>query len=126
MTSLELFRALVPAMASIADATVEQYLTTASCRLCPTAFGTKWAEASVWLAAHIMYRVVPGAGGAVPGTTGAVSSLKTGDETINFATTAATGGTGVDSDLAGTAYGAQFLALRDSRSATAPTFLGVV
>ena len=126
MTSLELFRALIPAMASIADATVEQYLATASSRLCATAFGTKWAEASVWLAAHIMYRVVPGAGGASPGSTGAVSSLKTGDEAIAFATTASTGGTSVDADLAGTAYGAQFLALRDSRAVTAPTFWGVV
>ena len=126
MTSLELFRALIPAMASIPDATVEVYLEIASCRLCATAFGTKWAEASVWLAAHIMYRVVPGAGGTVPGSTGAVSSLKTGDEAIAFATSASTGGTSVDSDLAGTAYGAQFLASRDSRSATAPTFLGVV
>ena len=126
MTSLELFRALIPAMASIDDASVIVYLEVASSRLCATAFGIKWQEASVWLAAHIMYRVVPGAGGASPGSTGAVSSLKTGDESITFATTASTGGTSVDSDLAGTAYGAQFLAIRDSRSATAPTFMGIV
>lgn len=124
MTSLELFRALVPAMASIGNPVVEQYLETASCRLCATAFGAKWQEASVWLAAHIMYRVVPGAGAAIPGVPGAVSSLKTGDESIGFAVAAATGGT-VDADLFGTAYGAQYVALRDTRAAAAPTFIGV-
>ena len=124
MTSLALFRALIPAMASIADAVVEQYLETASCRLSAVAFGIKWQEASVWLAAHIMFRVVPGAGGVVPGTTGAVSALKTGDESISFSVSAATG-TAVDADLAGTAYGAQFLALRNTRAASAATFIGV-
>lgn len=127
MTSLELFRALILAMPDsvVADSVVEQFLTTAGSRLCPTAFGDKWAEASVWLAAHLLQRSGT-IGGTVAGVSGTVSSLKTGDEAITFAASASSGGPAVDADLMTTHYGLQFIAIRDTRSAVAPTFLGIV
>ena len=130
MTSLELFRALILAMpiGVVSDAIVEQFLTTTSSRLDATAFGSKFAEASVWYAAHLLFKsgtlALPGATVTVAGT---VTSLKTGDESIGLAAPGATSSaTLADADLTSTHYGQQFLALRNTRADSAPTFFGVV
>jgi hypothetical protein len=130
MTTLELFRALIIAMpvGVVSDAIVDQFLETASCRLCADAYGTKFQEASVWLAAH-MLATSPGL--AIPGITpaltgGSVTSLKTGDESIGFAAPSIpAGATSNDAWLATTSYGQNFMWLRDTRPASTPTVIGV-
>ncbi len=130
MTTLELFRALILAMpvSLVPDATVDQFLLTASCRLCADAYGTKFEEASVWLAAHMLAvsGVFQNSAGTVPGAGGPISSLKTGDESIGFSSlTSTAGSSGIDADLMSTAYGRQFIFLRDTRPARAPTVITI-
>ena len=123
MTSLELFRALILAMpvAVVPDATVDQFLATASCTLCADAWGAKFAEGSVWMAAHML----SDAGvlnPAAPGSGGVVTSLKTGDESIGFSSpTAPSGGSGSDAWLSSTKYGQRVMYVRDTREFSGPT-----
>ena len=130
MTSLELFRALILAMPDppVTDAIVNQFVTTASCRLCAEAYGVKFAEASVWYAAHLISQsgILQGGSSTIPAGGGTITSLKTGDESIGFsapAAAAAAGGT--DSDLMMTHYGRQFIFLRDTRPASTPTVITI-
>jgi hypothetical protein len=126
-TTVELFKILAPDAAALTggdDTVIECFLEQAALRLCASAFGQLFEQAVIYLAAHMLLFSPPGGSGMVDGG-GAVTSKKTGDEAISFGAAAAASAT-TDLSLQKSQYGLEFIAIRDSRSARAPTFIGVV
>ena len=125
MSSLALYRALVPGHAAVLDATVETWLELAARRHSAAAFGTVYAEAMVWWAAHFV-ELTPGtgAGSSSGSTVGQILSQKDGDLSVTYANTTSSGGSGGTGDLTTTRYGQLYLDLRNSRAAMAPGVVG--
>lgn len=122
MTSLQLYRALVPAHSSVVDGTVTTYLELAARRHTASAWGVVYPEAMVWFAAHMIERapgLVSGTGGG--SDVGNVISQTDGDLSRTYASPAALSGSSSDAWLASTRYGQLYLDLRDTRAASAPT-----
>ena len=93
-----------------------RFLERAAARLHAPAFGSMYAEAAAYLAAHLLTvserRRRDGA--AAPG---ALVSLATGDQSRSWSTQGGAPGDR-DAGLRTTAYGEQFLEIRNSRAAT--------
>lgn len=127
-TTLELFKILASdAAVGQTDPTIECFLEQAALRLCASAFGVLFQQATIYLAAHLLL-ISPEGGTGTGGAGGPVTSKKTGDEAISFGSivSLATGASLGDADLMKTSYGAQFVSIRNSRAAAAPTFISVV
>lgn len=139
-TALELFRGLVPSLCEETDARVGLFLDAAARRLDASAWGAVYPDALVYMAAHLL-TLSPGpdttaaasaGGGAAGAIAGPITKKKAGDLEVSFGTSGGTSGGGgggstsnTDNDLTTTHWGRQFLALRDTRAAGAPTFIGV-
>jgi hypothetical protein len=127
VTTLDLFKLLCPdAAAGQADDRITDFIQAAAQRLDAVAFGGLFDQATVYLAAHLLFRSPLGGtpGGAGVDGAGAVTSKKAGDLSIGFGASAG-GGAGMpiahtDVDLMQTHYGRQFIAIRDTRSAGVP------
>lgn len=122
MSSLALYRTLVPDHAAVADATVDVYLELAARRHTASAWGVVYPEAMVWYAAHRIQRLPgSGAGGGSAVEVGQVVSQRDGDLSRTYAQPASSGTNAADAELRTTRYGELYLDLRDSRAASAPT-----
>lgn len=134
MTTLELFRQLAPdiPVSVVSDARVEIYLELVGQRLSAEEFGVLFEQAVIYYAAHLLQLAPDGGSGGIGGgglSGGAITSKKTGDEAIGFGSAATSVSVPVtlgDADLLQTHYGRQYLAIRDSRAATAPSWVGIV
>lgn len=128
MSSVAIYRSLVPLHASVADATVEVYLELAAKRHNAAAFGDVYPEAMVFYAAHTIERtpgLVTGSGGA--SQTGELLQQK--DDLLQRTFGQAAGAmraSQADASLRTTRYGLLYLELRDSRAAVRPLALRVV
>ncbi|MEN0065941.1 MAG: DUF4054 domain-containing protein [Myxococcota bacterium] len=122
MTSLELFRALIPAMASIPDATVMVYLELAASRHDASTLGAAYASMMVWWAAHTLART-PGLGGLTAQEAGPLVSQRDGDLQRQYAGPSPMA-TDVQAEMQSTTYGRQYLAALASRAAVSPRFVG--
>jgi hypothetical protein len=122
MSSLALYRALVPSHADVVDTTVDVYLELAARRHSAASWGQVYPEAMVLWAAHRIERtpgLVPGSGGA--STAGPITSQTDGDLSRSYGAMATGPWTGDgDADLRTTRYGLAYLDLRDSRAGTSP------
>ena len=126
-TTLELFKVLASdAAVGQTDPTIECFLEQAALRLCASAFGILFEQATIYLAAHLLL-ISPEGGSGTAGAGGSVTSKKTGDEAISFGSIVSlvSGASMGDADLMNTSYGRQFISIRDSRAAAAPTFIGI-
>lgn len=126
MSTLELYRELIPEHSAVLDAVVSRWLAFAIRRHDAESFGAVYADAMVFYAAHRVQRQ-PGSGapGAPPaGAVGALVSQRDGDLSRTYA---APGGnvatTGSDAELQTTQYGLWYLDCRDSRAAAGPTLI---
>ncbi len=90
MSSLALYRTLVPSHSAVTDATVEVWLELAARRHSAPVFGRVYAEAMVWWAAHFV-ELTPGtgAGSSSSSTVGPIISQKDGDVSRTYANTTA-------------------------------------
>ena len=127
MSSLDLYRALVPAHSAVADATVDLWLGIASRRHTASAWGQLYPEAMVWWVAHQLEQD-PGSGVGSSSATavGPIVSQKDGDLQRSYAAPAVSASgsaSAVDSDLATTRYGQRYLDIRDSRAAVQPMMI---
>ena len=115
---LVLFRTLIaPEFASKTDDELSAAFALAEQRLNPTVFGARLNEAVALLAAHrfaMLARLSATGGGGVSGM-GPVASMAAGGLSVSFASGSYQARTAEDAELAQTAYGLQFLALRDAR-----------
>ena len=101
MTELEYFRLLAPEFASVADATVNQWLAIANLQAAETCFTDDRAEmAQALYAAHLLTLSMAG------GIVGAVVSEREGDLSRTYATIK-----GGDTVLGSTSYGQQYIEL---------------
>lgn len=130
MTTLELFRLLCPDLSGEADARVEDFFTVVATGLDSTSFGVRFEEAVVRLTGHLMlFSPAGGTGGANVGGLGGgtITSRKTGDEAITFGSSFfnVANVANSDADLMLTHHGRQFIAIRDTRSVTAPSFVTI-
>lgn len=119
---LELYRQLVPAHASVLEATVSVWLGLAVQAHNISAWGAVYQQAMVWWAAHHV-ETIPGtgAGSDDAAAVGPLVSQRDGDLSRSYAPPAGSvAATGADADLATTRYGQLYLRLRASRAATSP------
>lgn len=121
--SLALFRALVPEFAATADATVEVFIAQAALRIDSGIWGNVYGQANVYLAAHMM-KLSPTYGGGSSAAGGALTSQRDGDLARNYAAPPSSTGL-ADQYLLRSVYGAEFLALRDSRAEVGPYVVSV-
>jgi hypothetical protein len=121
--SLALFRALVDEFSAVADATVEIFIAQAALRMDSGIWGNVYSQANVYLAAHMM-KLSPSYGGGSSAAGGALTSQRDGDLARNYAAPPTTSSLS-DAYLLRTAYGAEFLYLRNSRSETGPMVVSV-
>lgn len=130
--SLTLYRRYVPAHASVSPETVELWLEEAASALGSGAWGTRFAQACVWWAAHHIERL-PKSGAPNISTAeeaGQVSAqsysqsdgAKSSDLSRSYAT--ASSGSAEEQFFRTTRYGEFYLALRHSRLARAPFAVG--
>lgn len=125
MSSLALYRALVPEHAAVVDATVSTWLELAARRHTASVFGRVYPEAMVWWAAHRIQRS-PGSGASSSASAEDVGTLvmqRDGDLTRQYAqpSSASSVGSSADAELRTTRYGELYLELRDSRAGVGPT-----
>lgn len=131
MSSLSLYRTLVPDArhAALDDDVVETFLEVAARGLSSIAFGVKYPEAAVWLAAHLI-ETTPGvlsSGSAGAGEVGPITSQKDGDLARSYGAVAGSASMSVsDADLMRTTYGLKFLQVRGTRSSSAPFGIPIV
>lgn len=125
MTDLELYRLLIPGHAVVLNDTVLAYIAAAKRRHLESAWGAVYQDAMVWYAAHLI-ETTPGtgAGSGDAGVVGPVISQKDGDLSRTYAAPASSGGSSSGS-LGTTTYGQEYLNLRNSRAATAPSLVAV-
>lgn len=121
-SSLVLFRTLIPAYASVADATVEAFITQATTRLTAAAWGSVYTEAVVYAAAHLI-ATTPGLGVPTGAAPGQVTSRSV--DGISQSYSAARVADEADEDWVSTVYGRRFLQLRRSRPGRLPSFVRV-
>lgn len=128
MTSLELYRVLVPDHAVVLDGVIEAYLQLAAQRHTADRWGDAYVTAMIWYAAHLV-ETTPGSGAPGAPTSGQVQgpliSQKDGDLSRTYAepASASAGATGDDAWLLLTTYGQRYLEIRSTRAAAAPTFV---
>ena len=110
MSTLADYRAMIPAHASVPDATVSIWLTLAAKNLSATAFGTVWAEACIFYAASGLDALVQ------TGQAGALTGGVCDPPVVTKGNSAK-----ADPD---NVYWQRFLYLRDTRAAGAPGHIG--
>jgi hypothetical protein len=121
MSTVDLYRTLIPAHAAVDDAVVSTYLELSAQQHTASVFGAVYQQAMVWHAAHRLERtpgLVSGSGGA--GETGALVAQRDGDLSRTYAQPQAGGAVGTDAELRTTRYGEAYLGLRDSRAGVGP------
>lgn len=126
MSSVDLYRTLIPEHASVDEAVVSTYLELSARQHTAAVFGAVYPEAMVWHAAHRIQRtpgLVSGSGGA--GEVGPLVAQRDGDLSRAYGQPAATAMSAGDAELQTTRYGQAYLALRNSRAATGPMFAGL-
>lgn len=125
MSSLALYRELVPGHSAVDDDLVTTMLALAARRHTATAWGDLYPEAMVWFAAHRVERL-PGSGasGGSAAEVGTITSQSDGDLSRSYAAPVSTG-SALDDELSSTRYGQFYLDLRRTRAASGPTFVGV-
>ena len=121
MTSLAMFRSYFGALASVPDATVEDFLELAAGFMSATVWGACYQRGAVFLAAHLLLKMGPTASLADLNNAGSVTSRKDGDIAVNYGAVAASGVHYSDADLMTTAPCRMFLMLRGQLPASAPT-----
>lgn len=99
--------------AGSSDALINRWLAQAERRINATQWGTKADDATLWLTAHLLKIECMIRSGGTPAA-GAVSQQKVGDLSVSYAVPAKLG----NSFLAATAYGQQYLQLRDEMFVT--------
>lgn len=111
--SLDLFRDLVPNMASVSDALVEVQLEQAAMRHTAAGWGAMYTTAMVWYAAHLI-ATSPGYSSTFDTSSnpGPVASKSAGQLSVSYVQ----GASGRDAWLASTPYGRQYLEIRNTRS----------
>lgn len=131
--SVTLYRSLVPAHAGVHESVVELWLEEAAAALSSSAWGTRFARACVWWAAHHIERL-PKSGAPNISTAeeaGAITAQsysqsdeagKSSDLSRSYAPLS--GGTLEEQFFGLTKYGQFFLALRAGRVARAPFAVG--
>ena len=132
MSSLALYRTMVPAHVDVGDAVVETFLGLSAQQHSSSAWGAVYAQAMVWHAAHTIETtpgLVPsssstGAGTSSAQTRGPLVSQRDCDLAMTFANpNQSSGGTSgqsaEDQRLASTAYGTHYLQLRRGRAVRA-------
>lgn len=125
MTSLQLYRALIPGHAAVLETTILVWLELAATRHTASTWGAVYAAAMVfWAAHHIETLPGTGAGSDAAGTVGPLISQRDGDLSRTYAQPASSSGGGSDdAALASTRYGQTYLDLRNSRAATTPSLV---
>jgi hypothetical protein len=123
-TALSRFRLYAPEFASVSDGDVGLLIDDAAEVLLPAAWGTIYPQALARWAAHLQ-TLAARAAAAAPGLGGggSVSSISTGALSVAFGSSGYTASTASDAWLSTTPHGLAFLALRDTRAATAPMLL---
>ena len=111
MTTIETYRALIPAHADIPPATISAFITQASSEHNAAQFGAQFTSAMVYYAAHCV-EMTPGLGSRLASEVGAVINATDGDVTRGYAQPSP----GMGSDdraawLRSTTYGARYLAI---------------
>uniref|UniRef100_A0A6M3KY06 Uncharacterized protein n=1 Tax=viral metagenome TaxID=1070528 RepID=A0A6M3KY06_9ZZZZ len=92
-------------------ARVNRFLAYAASRMCASAFGTQYQLAACYLAAHMLRRAAETAAGS--GGSGPLTSEKVRDTTWTFGAPSMAMTLG-EYSLAGTPYGIEFMAIRES------------
>ncbi len=117
--ALDLFREpwLAPEFASTADAAIEQAVDAAELRIDSGTFGTRYTEALARLAAHMLTMAARAqAGQAGFAGVGAVTSIRTGDLSVNWGGVMSQSFSSEDDYYRQTHHGLAFLQIRDSRA----------
>ena len=123
MTSLELYRILIPGHSAVADATIDLWLVLAARAHTASAWGQVYAEAMVFYAAHHVEGLAGSSGtGGSAGAVGAVISQKDGDLSRSYAGPVSVSGSSASAEdgLTTTRYGQAYLTLRNKRAAAFP------
>jgi hypothetical protein len=108
--SRELLKAIAPELEGETDERLDTFLELASQRVGPKAFGKLYAQAVVYLAAHLL-TLSNRARDAGVAAAGPVTSVGTGGLSLSFGAASSMG----DESLSSTIYGLEFLEIRDSR-----------
>ena len=119
MSSVATFQSLIPEYASAAEADIEVWLEVAASLHTASRWGSVYATAMCFYAAHCMKSLGYGlaAPGSVAGASGAVTSRKKGDLAESYGDGGASkAATASDAELMTTAYGRRYLAIRRSRA----------
>lgn len=133
MSSLTLYRARVPAHASVPNEVVTDWLEEAAAAHTASAWGERYALAMVWWAAHHVERTpksgAPNKGtaeevGAITGQSHGQSDGKGMSTDLSRSYAAPTGGSAEEQFFRTTRYGEMYLAIRRSRVARAPFAVG--
>jgi len=132
MSSLTLYRARVPAHASIPNEVVEDWLEEAAAAHTASAWGERYPLAMVWWAAHHIERTPQsGANGSTAEEAGAITSQSDTQSdgagkssSLSRSYAVPSGGSAEEQDLRTTRYGQMYLAIRRSRVARAPFAVG--
>lgn len=120
MSTLALYRTLVPGHAAVTDPVVTTWLGLAVRRHNVTSWGGVYSEAMVFWAAHQVERSPSsGAGGGSGSEVGPITAQSDGDLSRSYGASASSGSASDDA-LRSTRYGEMYLELRDSRAATLP------
>lgn len=129
MSTLELYRSLIPDHAPVLDGVITARLELAAKRHDASRWGNVYAEAMVYYAAHLV-EMTPGSGAPGAPSSGSVQgpliSQRDGDLSRTYAapaTSSTSTEVGTDAWLMLTSYGQQYLDLRNTREATMPRFV---
>lgn len=119
MNTQEKLRLLFPEFADISrwpDNVVSFFLQEAAAELEPKAWRHLYERGSIALAAHMMAirkASLSADASALPASSGSVSSIKTGDEQISYATSTGGSSSAFDASLLTTPYGLEYIRLRE-------------
>lgn len=105
------FKARHPAFASVADGTVDAFLAEASRSVSTCWAETDYADAIMYLAAHLIAEENSGGGVKAASKAGPIKRVKADTVEIEYAASASS-----DASLGSTVYGRRFLALRARNS----------
>lgn len=108
MASRDTVRLVAPELTSESDSTIDAFLTMAARRCSSAEYGDLYADACVYLAAHLLTLRSRGAAGRAGA--GPVTSEETGDLGVTYG--AVVGVLSTDAQLATTPYGVEYLNLR--------------
>jgi len=106
MATLADFQAKFPTLGSEDETLITDCLAEASREVSATAWGTRSDDGILWLAAHILQKLLDSATSDV----GAITQMKVGDRSVSFASSSSSGD---GSDwYSTTKYGTRYIALR--------------